>query len=98
MGGLDGPRGLSFYFDGFLAYGVVNNRDFVPVLIAAAINDLLHFGGGVRGERKSADGELVVYAADSDLGVVGDHHGALEFLIAGLGFRLFDDDGLVNGN
>src|SRR5262249_16995843 len=74
----DGLRGLALEFDRFQRGGIVVDGDFVAVLIAALIDDLLHLGGSSFGKRKGLDRLIVAFSASSDLGDVGVKHKALK--------------------
>src|SRR2546422_1156456 len=89
-------RGFPFELDCFRRSGLEVNRHFVAVLIAALVDDFLHFRG--RGFRKweRPNRHVVALRANGDLRAIRMHHEAFELIKSSL-LRLWlhrsDDNG-----
>src|SRR5260221_12489566 len=70
--------GFAFYFKGFFGVGIVEDGDFVAVLIAALVDDLEHFGRGFGGQRKCLNAHVIAFGAHGDLGDGRVEHGSFE--------------------
>src|SRR5713226_544509 len=89
-------RGFPFELHRFRRRGLEVNRHFVAVLIAALVDDFLHFRGGGFRKRERPDRHVIALCPHGDLSVIRVHYEAFKLIKSGLlwlWLHRSDDDG-----